>query len=384
MSFIPYGRQEIDRDDIDAVISALKSDWLTTGPKVGEFEKAFADFTGAKEAVAVSNGTAALHCAMAGAGIGPGDEVIVSTMTFVASANAAVYMGATPVFADVTPDTLTIDPADVARKITPKTKAIVAVDYCGQPCDYDALWALCEKHGLKLISDACHAVCGEYRGKPVGTLADFSTFSLHPVKHFTTGEGGLITTDDPEKAQLMRVFRNHGITSDHRTRAATGGFAYEQVMLGYNYRLTDIQSALGISQLKKLPQWQERRWAIAKRYREAFADMNAVRPLADVPHTKHGYHLFVVRIDPEGSRLTRDELFPILRSKHELGINVHYQPVHTQPFYQQNFGTKIGDCPVAEAAWPQILTIPIWGNMTDAQADRVIEALRLETSGRAI
>lgn len=383
MSFIPYGRQEIDEDDIAAVIAALKSDWLTTGPKVGEFEKAFAEFTGAKEAVAVSNGTAALHCAMAGAGVGPGDEVIVSTMTFVASANAAVYMGATPVFADVTPDTLTIDPADVARKITPKTKAIVAVDYCGQPCDYDALWALCEKHGLKLISDACHAVCGEYRGKSVGTLADFSTFSLHPVKHFTTGEGGLITTDDPEKAQLMRVFRNHGITSDHRTRAATGGFAYEQVMLGYNYRLTDIQSALGLSQLKKLPQWQERRWAIAKRYREAFADMNAVRPLAEVPHTKHGYHLFVVRIDPEGSRLTRDELFPILRSKHELGINVHYQPVHTQPFYQQTFGTKIGDCPVAEAAWPQILTIPIWGNMTDAQADRVIDALRLETSGRA-
>lgn len=383
MHFIPYGRQEIDQDDIEAVISALKSDWLTTGPKVGEFEKAFAAFVGAKEAVAVSNGTAALHCAMAGAGIGPGDEVIVSTMTFVASANAAVYMGATPVFADVTPDTLTIDPADVARKITPKTKAIVAVDYCGQPCDYDALWALCEKHGLKLISDACHAVCGEYRGKPVGTLADFSTFSLHPVKHFTTGEGGLITTDDPEKAQLMRVFRNHGITSDHRTRAATGGFAYEQVMLGYNYRLTDIQSALGLSQLKKLPQWQERRWAIAKRYREAFADMNAVRPLAEVPHTKHGYHLFVVRIDPEGSRLTRDELFPNLRSKHELGINVHYQPVHTQPFYQQTFGTKLGDCPVAEAAWPQILTIPIWGNMTDAQADRVIDALRLETSGRA-
>jgi perosamine synthetase len=383
MSFIPYGRQEIDDEDIAAVVAALKSDWLTTGPKVGEFEKAFAEFTGAKEAVAVSNGTAALHCAMLGAKIGPGDEVIVSTMTFVASANAAVYMGATPVFADVLPDTLTIDPADVARKITPKTKAIVAVDYCGQPCDYDALWALCKTHGLKLISDACHAVCGSYRGKPIGTLADFSTFSLHPVKHFTTGEGGLITTDDPDRAQAMRVFRNHGITSDHRTRAATGGFAYEQIMLGYNYRLTDIQSALGISQLKKLPKWQERRWAIAKRYREAFAEMNAVRPLAEVAHTQHGYHLFVVRIDPEGSRLTRDELFPILRNNHQLGVNVHYQPVHTQPYYQATFGTKLGDCPVAEAAWPQILTIPIWGNMTDAQADRVIEALRVETSGRA-
>jgi perosamine synthetase len=383
MSFIPYGRQEIDEDDIAAVVAALKSDWLTTGPKVGEFEKAFAEFTGAAEAVAVSNGTAALHCAMMGAGIGPGDEVIVSTMTFVASANAAIYMGATPVFADVLPDTLTIDPTDVARKITPKTKAIVAVDYCGQPCDYDTLWALCETHGLTLISDACHAVCGSYRGKSVGTLADFSTFSLHPVKHFTTGEGGLITTDNPERAQAMRVFRNHGITSDPRTRAASGGFAYEQIMLGYNYRLTDFQSALGVSQLKKLPHWQERRWAIAKRYRDAFADMNAVRPLAEVPHTQHGYHLFVVRIDPEGSRLTRDDLFPILRNTHQLGVNVHYQPVHTQPYYQATFGTKIGDCPVAEAAWPQILTIPIWGNMTDAQADRVIEALRAETSGRA-
>ncbi|MBZ0287076.1 MAG: aminotransferase class I/II-fold pyridoxal phosphate-dependent enzyme, partial [Anaerolineae bacterium] len=233
-TLLPYGRQYIDDDDIQAVVETLKSDWLTTGPKVKEFEQAFAAFTGAEHAVAVANGTAALHCAMYALNIQPGDEVIVTPMTFAASANCVLYQGGTPVFADVEPDTLLIDPEQVRRKITPHTKAIVAVDYAGQPCDYDALQAIANEFGLAIVADACHAIGGTYRERAVGTLADLSTFSLHPVKHMTTGEGGVITTNDADMAQRMRLFRNHGITTDHHQRAQTGGFFYEMVDLGYN------------------------------------------------------------------------------------------------------------------------------------------------------
>jgi hypothetical protein len=244
-TMLPYGRQTIGGDDIAAVVETLRSDWLTTGPKVGEFERAFAAYTGAAEAVAVTNGTAALHAAMAALDIGPGDEVIVPPMTFAASANCVVYQGGTPVFADVDADTLLIDPAEVERRISPRTRAIVAVDYAGQPCDYDALQAIADEHGLALVADACHALGGSDHGRPVGTLADLSTFSLHPVKHITTGEGGVITTNDPELAARMRIFRNHGITSDHRQREQQGSWFYEMTDLGYNYRLTDVQCALG-------------------------------------------------------------------------------------------------------------------------------------------
>lgn len=276
---IPYGRHFVEEDDIAGVVEVLRSDWLTTGPKVEHFERAFADLVSAKYAVAVSSGTAALHAAMFALGIGPGDEVIVPAMTFAATANCVVFQGGTPVFADVDPETLLIDPLSVSDRITPKTKAIIAVDYAGQPCDYDALEAVAEGHNLTLVADACHSLGARYKERPAGSLASLSAFSFHPVKHITTGEGGMIATDDPKLAERMRIFRNHGITTDHRQREKQGSWFYEMQELGYNYRITDFQCALGISQLRKLPGWIALRREIAIRYDEAFRSFARVEPL---------------------------------------------------------------------------------------------------------
>ena len=321
-SYIPYGRQQIDEDDIQAVVKVLRSDWLTTGPKVSEFEQAVADFVGAKYAVAVNSGTAALHAAMYAIGIGPGDEVILPPMTFAATANAVVFQGGTPVFADVDPDTLLIDPNEVEDKITPRTKAIVAVDYAGQPCDYDALRAIAERNGLFLVADACHALGAEYKGKKVGTLADLTVFSFHPVKHITTGEGGMVTTYDPEFAERMRMFRNHGITRNPSKFLNANSpmpsapcsnlhapcdmpFYYEMHDLGYNYRITDLQCALGLSQLKKLPNFLERRREIATCYDKALADIPGIEPLglrADVlPAAQSARHMSQSKDRPSSS-----------------------------------------------------------------------------------
>ena len=373
---IPYGRQSIDDADIAAVVAVLKSDWLTTGPKVAEFEKAFAEFAGAKHAVAVANGTAALHAAMHAAGIGPGDEVIVTPMSFAASANCIVYLGATPVFADVDPDALLIDPELAARKITPKTKAIVGVDYAGLPCDWDALRALAERHGLTLVDDACHAVGGSYKGRPAGSLADLNTFSFHPVKNMTTGEGGMITTDREDFAKRLRRFRSHGVTVDFRERMQSNSWFYEMVDLGFNYRITDFQCALGLTQLKKLPGWIVRRNAIAAQYDSAFLHppTPALRPLSPPRYAHvHGRHLYVVRVPAD----RRAGIFAGLR-KRGIGVNVHYVPIHLHPFYRERFGTGPGLCPVAEAAYEQLISLPLYPDLTDAQVGEVVEAVRAE------
>jgi perosamine synthetase len=372
-TMLPYGRQTIGDDDIAAVVETLRSDWLTTGPKVGEFERAFAAYTGAAEAVAVTNGTAALHAAMAALNIGPGDEVIVPPMTFAASANCVVYQGGTPVFADVDAGTLLIDPAEVERQISPRTRAIVAVDYAGQPCDYDALQAIADEHGLALVADACHALGARDRGRPAGTLADLSTFSLHPVKHITTGEGGVITTNDPELAARMRVFRNHGITSDHRQREQQGSWFYEMTDLGYNYRLTDVQCALGTSQLAKLDGWLARRREIAARYDRAFAEMPGIQPLGVRADIQHAYHLYPILLELDHLSADRATIFVALRAE-GIGCNVHYIPVHLHPFYRRRFGTAPGLCPVAEAAYERLITLPIFPAMTDGDAGDVIAA----------
>ena len=372
---LPYGRQWVDEADIQAVVEVLRSDWLTTGPKVAEFEQAFADFVGAREAVAVSNGTAALHAAMYAVGIGPGDEVIVSPMTFAATANCVVFQGGTPVFTDVDPDMLLLDPTQVEAEITPRTKAIIAVDYTGLPCDYDALRDIADRHGLILVADACHALGGSYKGRLVGSLADLSTFSFHPVKHITTGEGGMITTSDPELARRMRIFRNHGITTDHRQREQLGSWFYEMVDLGYNYRLTDIQCALGMSQLRKLPSWVARRQEIAQCYDAAFAEISGVEPLSVREDVSHAYHLYVIRLDMTQLRATRAEVFAALRAE-GIGVNVHYIPVHLHPFYRERFGTGPGLCPVAEAAYERIITLPIFPRMNDGDVNDVISAMR--------
>jgi len=374
-SRLPYGRQWLQDDDIQAVVEVLQSDWLTTGPKVEEFENAFLNFVNTRKAVAVSNGTAALHAAVYAAGVRPGDEVIVPPMTFAASANCVLYQGGKPVFADVDPGTLLIDPLKVEEKITPQTKAVIAVDYTGQPCDYDQLHELTKKYDLTLIADACHAIGGSYKGRAVGSLADLNTFSFHPVKHITTGEGGMISTDHPQLAEKMRIFRNHGITTDHRQREEQGSWLYEMVELGFNYRLTDFQCALGLNQLRKLSDWIERRQEIAKAYTDAFDNIAEVTPLAVSRKVSHAYHLYMIQVETDQLKADRSQIFKALIAE-GIGVNVHYIPVHLHPYYQKYFGTGPGDCPVAESAYQRLITLPIFPQMSDQDIYDVITAVR--------
>jgi perosamine synthetase len=372
---IPYGRQCLDEDDIQAVVEVLRSDWLTTGPKVREFEEAFAEYVGAKYAVAVSSGTAALHSAMYAIDIGPGDEVIVPPMTFASTANCVVFQGGTPVFADVDPDTLLIDPAQVGARIRPNTKAIIAVDYAGQPCEYDELRKIARQNGIRLVADGCHALGAEYKGQKVGTLADVTVFSFHPVKHITTGEGGAATTDDGKLAQRMRLFRSHGIMSDYSQREAQGTWYYEMVDLGYNYRITDIQCALGLSQLKKLPAFLARRREIAARYNEVLRQIKGIEPLKVRDSVQHAYHLYVVRIVKEQCGKDRAQVFKTLRDA-GIGANVHYVPVHLHPFYRNRFSTDPGLCPAANEIYRHIISLPMHPSLSEADMERVIDVLR--------
>jgi UDP-4-amino-4,6-dideoxy-N-acetyl-beta-L-altrosamine transaminase len=374
-TLLPYGRHSIDDDDVNAVVEVLRSDWLTTGPRVEQFERAVADYVGARFAVAVSSGTAALHAAAFAAGLGAGDEVITTPLTFVASANCALYVGATPVFADVHDVTLTIDPRRIAERINARTRAIIAVDFTGQPADFDEILELASRHGLVVIADAAHSLGATYRGRRVGTLADMTVFSTHPVKHITTGEGGLVTTDDEALATRLRRFRNHGITSDARARHEAGAWFYEMVDLGFNYRLTDVQCALGLSQLPKLDGWLARRRAIAARYTRALAEVPALRVPVVPDDRVSAWHLYVVRVQREGLRegVGRDAVFRALRAEN-IGVNVHYIPVTLHPFYKA-LGHRPGECPVAEGAYEELISLPIFPGMTDADADDVISAV---------
>ncbi len=371
---LPYSRQTVTEDDIERVVEVLRSDWLTTGPMVERFERALAEYVGAEHAVAVSSGTAALHAAMFALGIGPGDEVIVPAMTFAATANCVVYQDGTPVFADVDPETLLVDPRQVAIRITPRTRAIIAVDFAGQPCDYRALVDIAREHHLVLVADASHALGARYQGVRVGSLAEVSTFSMHPVKPITTGEGGMITTDDQTLADLMRRFRNHGFTRDRHQCTAAGSWYYEMTDLGYNYRLTDFQCALGLGQLEKLDGWLMRRRVIAERYHRAFESLPGVRPLHVRDDVSHAWHLYVIRLDREVLGIDRETVFAELRAQ-GIGVGVHYIPVHLHPFYRQRLGTGPGLCPAAEAAYEEILSLPLFPAMTDQHVAKVITAV---------
>ena len=372
-SMLPYGRQSVDDQDIQAVVAALRADWLTTGPKVAEFEAAFAKAVGAGYAVAVSSGTAALHAATFAAGIGLDDEVITSPMTFAATANCVRYQGGTVVFADVRKDTLNLDPAKVEACITPKTKAIVTVDYTGQPSDLDELNDIASRHGLTVIDDASHSLGAMYRTRRVGALADLTTFSLHPVKHITTGEGGMVTTDSPELAARLHRFRAHGITTDFRDREREGSWLYEMVELGFNYRLTDLQSALGLSQLSKLDRWVVRRREIAALYKIAFASLPEIEMPTVLPDRESAWHLYVIRLNLDRLRAGRAELFKALRAEN-IGVNVHYIPVPWHPYYQ-DLGYKKGEWPVAESAYERMISLPIFPAMTDGDVADVITAV---------
>ncbi len=372
---IPYSRQCLDEDDIQAVVDVLRSDWITTGPMIEKFEQGVTDFTGAEYGVAVSSGTAALHAAMYAIGVGPGDEVIVPPITFASTANAIVFQGATPVFADVYSDALLVDPEKVREKITPRTKAVIAVDFAGQPCDYDTLRSIRDKHNLYLVADACHALGAEYKGKKVGALADLTVFSFHPVKHITTGEGGMVVTDDFELAGKMRRFRNHGFTTDHRQRAEKGTWYYEMTELGYNYRITDFQCALGLSQLKKLDDRNQRRREIARYYDDAFDSNHLIYPLKVSEEVVHSYHLYVIQLDYERFNGGRAKYFSSMREE-GIGINVHYIPVHLHPYYRKCFNTYPGLCPAAEEAYERIISLPLFPEMRDEEIKAVVSAAK--------
>jgi perosamine synthetase len=373
-TLLPYGRQSIGEDDIQAVVEVLRSDWLTTGPKVGEFEDAFAAWVGAKHAVSFSSGTAALHGCTFAVGLKPGDEAITTPITFAATANCVLYQGATPIFADVSADTLNLDPEKAAARITPRTRAILPVDYAGHPAEMDAILNLAQRHGLAVIEDASHALGAEYRNRRVGSLADMTVFSFHPVKQLTTGEGGMVTTDRADYAESLRRFRNHGISSDARQRQADGEWHYEMVLLGFNYRLTDIACALGISQLKKLDANLARRREIAARYAAAFRDLAAViAPVVRVDATP-AWHLYPIRLNLEKLSVDRAQIFRALRAEN-IGVNVHYIPVHLHPYYRNRFGYQGGEYPVAEDAYERLISLPLFHGMNDGAVEDVVQAV---------
>lgn len=373
---IPYGKQEIDEDDIQAVVDTLKSDYLTTGPKVLEFEEKFAEYVGAKYAVSFSNGTAALHGACYAAGIQSGDEVITSAITFAATANAVLYCGGVPVFADICEKTYNIDPNDVRLKVTDKTKAIIPVHFTGQPCDMDAIKDIANQHGLVIIEDAAHALGASYKGKRIGSIADMTTFSFHPVKHITTGEGGMVTTNSYEYYEKLLLFRTHGITrsEDLFTENSHGSWYYEQLDLGYNFRLSDIQCALGISQLKKLDYFLDKRHYVAQQYYDLLAPVKEIILPYQAESGSSSWHLFVIKINGDFTKRSRKDVVDCLREKNILA-NVHYIPVYYFPYYQK-LGYKRGLCPKAEKLYENIITLPLYTSLTETEINYIVETLK--------
>jgi UDP-4-amino-4,6-dideoxy-N-acetyl-beta-L-altrosamine transaminase len=373
-TYLAYGKQSIDASDIEAVVEVLKGDYLTTGPKVKQFEEIVADYVGAKYAVAVANGTAALHMACSAAGIGQGDEVIVSPMTFAASANCVLYCGGKPVFADIDPITYNIDPMEIEKKISKRTKAIIPVDYAGQSVDMDAIKEISKRHNIIIIEDAAHALGSEYKGKKIGAQADLVEFSFHPVKPITTAEGGMVTTNSEAMYHKMLQFRTHGITRDlNFLIQKEGSWYYEQQSLGFNYRITDMQSALGSSQMKRVDTFISKRREIVKQYNEAFQNLKEIVIPYEAQYSKSGCHLYIIRIKPELLRVTRKEIFEALQAEN-IGVNVHYIPVYYHPYYKQ-LGYEKGLCPHAEKLYEEIITLPLFPLMSDQDREDVIQSV---------
>lgn len=374
-SFIPYGKQFIDDADIEAVGNVLKGPYLTTGPIVEQFEQKLCKITGAKYAVAISNGTSALHAACFAAGIKEGDEVITTPMTFAASANCVLYCGGTPVFADINPDTWNIDPIDIEKKITVKTKAVIAVDFTGQAVQHDEIKKICQKYNLVYIEDAAHAIGTKYDGVSVGNIADLTTFSFHPVKTITCGEGGAILTNNEEYYKAMKHFRTHCITRDEGELSQNPFDGYnEQIGLGYNYRMTDFQAALGLSQLNKLQVFKSRRTEIVKKYNEAFSKFPQITIQKEIPESDTARHLYIIKINSSLLKVGRAEFYKALNAEN-IGLQVHYIPVYYHPYYQ-SLGYQKGLCPIAEALYEEIITLPLYYSLTDDDVESVIEAVK--------
>ncbi len=372
---IYYGHQYIDDADIQAVVDVLKSDHLTCGPKIGELEEKLCEITGAKYAVVCSNGTAALHIACMAAGVEAGDEVITTPITFAASANCALYMGATPVFADINDRTYNIDPASVVSHVTEKTKAVVAVDFTGQSIEEDELLSICRERNLVLIEDGAHVLGTKYKGKPNGSIADMTTLSFHPVKTVTSGEGGAVLTNSEEYYKKLLLYRAHGITRDteQMEHKPEGPWYYEQIELGYNYRMTDIQAALLISQLNKLPAFSKRRKEIVAKYDEAFSHLPQIVIQEEIPESDTTRHLYILRLNPKELSIDRKEFFEALQAEN-IYCNVHYIPTYFFPYYER-LGYRKGICPKAEKLYEEMISIPLYYGMTDRDVEDVIHAV---------
>jgi len=365
--FIPYAQQWLDEEDINKVAEALRTDWITQGPLIDEFENKVSEYTGAKYAVAVSSGTAALHAAYNAIGIKEGDEVITTPLTFAATSNAVVYCGGTPVFVDINSETLNIDPIEIEKKITDKTKAIAVVDFAGVPCDYDAIKEIAQKHNLIIVEDACHALGAEYKGRKIGSIAEITVFSFHPAKHITTGEGGMVLTDNKEWADQMKSFRHHGTIK----YPEKGGWYYDIKKPGYNYRITSFQCALGISQFEKLDKFVERRREIVEMYNNAFSDTDEIITPKEIDGAKSSWHIYPIQFKTKNRR----EMFDAFR-ENNIGVQVHYTPTHLLSFYKNEFGYKEGDFPMAEKYAERAITLPLFPKMTREQVQRVIQVTK--------
>lgn len=371
-----YGKQCIEQDDIDAVVESLKSNLITCGPKTAELERKLCEITGAKYAVVVSNGTAALHLAALAAGFGEGDEVIVSSITFAASSNCVLYCGAKPVFADINPKTYNVAPQSIRALITPKTKGIVAVDFTGQAVEHDEIRAICEEHNLVFIEDAAHAIGTKYNGKAVGSLADMTTFSFHPVKTVTGGEGGAITTNDEKIYHKLLRLRTHGITrnQDEMVHPSDAMWYNEQVELGYNYRITDFQSALLLSQISKLDKFSARRHEIVEMYNKAFAEVPEIIVQEEIPESDTTRHLYIIRLNTELLNCDRRQFFDALYAENTCP-QVHYLPVYWHSYYEK-LGYKKGLCPNAEKFYEEVMSIPLYYSLTNEEVEDTIHAVK--------
>ncbi len=374
--FLVFGSPIIEQPEIDEVVASLKSGWIGTGPKVHKFEQMFQEYKGSKFAVALNSCTAALHLSMLAIDIKPGDEVIVPTMTFAATANSVIHAGGTPVFADCERDTMNIDPVDIERKITPKTRAIIPVHFAGRPCNMDAIMQIAKKHNLKVIEDCAHAIESEYHGKKIGTFGDLGCFSFYVTKNIVTGEGGMVITDNEEYAGKIKVLALHGMSKDAWKRFSDEGYKHYQVVYaGFKYNMMDIQAAMGIHQLPRIDKYWNRRKEIWERYNEAFKDLPIYLPAPVEQNTKHSFHLYTLLVEINRAKISRDQFLDAM-TKQNIGVGVHYIALHLQPFYQQAYGYKRGDFSNAEWISDRTLSIPLSAKLINQDINDVIETVK--------
>ena len=374
--FLPFNQPDIGEEEIDEVVKTLRSGWITTGPRTKEFERRFAAYVNSRHAIAVNSCTGGLHVALAAAGIGPGDEVVVPTMTFCATANVVVHLGATPIIVDVEPDTLNIDPQCLDAAITRRTKAVIPVHLYGHPCEMDRINDITEAHDVLVIEDAAHAVAAEWRGRRIGSFSLATAFSFYATKNLTTAEGGMITTDDDDYAERMRILSLHGISRDAWKRySAEGSWYYEVSVPGFKYNLTDLQAALGLHQLSRLEDMTCRRAKLAGQYRAGLSGLPEVELPIVRPGIRHAWHLYPIRLRPELLTIDRARFIEQLKSE-GIGTSVHFIPLHRHPYYRDRFHFQPSDFPVADAAYERLISLPLYPRMTDSDVSDAIEAVR--------